>query len=741
MRFRGCGGSGLWGSEGISPKTDLISKEIRNDIIRNFEGELKYIYEIEEVFSAMKENFQTIVQFLINFFRDQQDPSIIPHSFDFTHSASSKSQIARQMSLAFLATLAGATHPDYVSAREFLEIMSKDDEWQVLARFYLQGNSEISSELENLPKVNLKFARNIRETAKWLSEANQHQNHEEVLSRIHGVFFPESQNLFNEREKSIQALRKTRKVSISKLNSNPIRAPHQEILFTANVLLTVPDSSQPIENLAVSEPIKNELKKIIQETQVYWYDHPIPIGVAPEKNEVLYGLRGLDEAISFEKARGYVPENGKVTCLLSVSVTHHGLHRIARQYLQEELKKYYCLNNLRVFIFTETDTEELRLILRNFAVNNHVNVKNGKEWLKTFGVDGEYGRHYSFLKAVAALWQVLVDTKIKSTFKIDLDQVFPQKELVKETGKSAFEHFQSQLWGALGLDSWGRKIELGMIAGALVNEKDIKNSLFTPDVTVQNRPLTPDEFIFYSSLPQAVSTEAEMMTRYNTEQLDGIKYCLQRIHVTGGTNGILIDALRRYRPFTPSFIGRAEDQAYILPQLMNHEVNLGYVHKDGLIMRHDKEAFAQEAIKSAHVGKLVGDFVRILYFSEYARVIDQSINGIKEKVDPFTGCFISHIPITVVYLRFTLKALTLFAEKNDIQGMEFLKIGAQRIGKALQFTQGNPSRFQEAYDNEKHEWDVYYDVLQILQAALRKKEPLAVSIKESILKFISQTEI
>jgi len=53
-----------------------------------------------------------------------------------------------------------------------------------------------------------------------------------------------------------------------------------------------------------------------------------------------------------------------------------------------------------------------------------------------------------------------------------------------------------------------------MIAGALVNESDIDNSLFTPDVRFPERSLLPDERLFFSVLPQAVSTRAEMMTRY-----------------------------------------------------------------------------------------------------------------------------------------------------------------------------------------------------------------------------------
>merc|ERR1740121_428891 len=93
---------------------------------------------------------------------------------------------------------------------------------------------------------------------------------------------------------------------------------------------------------------------------------------------------------------------------------------------------------------------------------------------------------------------------------------------------------------------------------------------------------------------------------------------IQRIHVTGGTNGILVDYLFKYRPFSPSWIGRAEDQSYLFSTFARKGPKLGYVHKPGLIMRHDKECFAMEAMEAARIGKMVGDYERMLLFSEYA---------------------------------------------------------------------------------------------------------------------------
>jgi hypothetical protein len=689
----------------------------------------------------MKKKFETIIGSMLADFNNQYEMPVIPGTFDLSDGANWKYHQAWQLSVAFLIVLSGSKHPDYRRAKSFLEAMNKNSKWYALTKFYLEGISLIIEEINNVTANDTQFARDLSEVAEWISDEKNRQDNLEIFRKVQRVFFPESRYILRDKETAVQELRRKRKVFISELNAHPIRLPHQEILFTANVLLTIPPASQNIAELTISDSLKNELNEIVQEPQLYWYDHPVQIGVVPEQNEILYGLRALDNAIAFEKERNHIPAEGRLTCLLSVSVTHEGLHRIASQYLKEELQKLEGLNNLTVYIFTETDCEELRRILFQVVAHQHRKGKRETEWLQILGVDGEYGRHYNFLKAIAAFWHVLVDPRIRATFKFDLDQVFPQAELVKETGKSAFEHFQTPLWGAKGVDSWGQQVELGMIAGALVNQSEIGKSLFTADIKFPEHFPRPDEYIFFSSLPQALSTEAEMMTRYNSRQLDGKSTCLQRIHVTGGTNGILIDALRRFQPFTPSFIGRAEDQAYILPNLLNEKVNLGYVHKDGLIMRHDKETFAREAIKSAQVGKLVGDYVRILYFSEYAGVIDDGLSNIKEKIDPFTGCFVSRIPVTVVYLRLALKAISLFAEEKKEPGLALLKIGRQRIQTALRFTRDDPSKLHQKYKKEKEDWSIYYDVISIIEKALQRHEPFAVDLKEEIREFITERSI
>jgi hypothetical protein len=274
-----------------------------------------------------------------------------------------------------------------------------------------------------------------------------------------------------------------------------------------------------------------------------------------------------------------------------------------------------------------------------------------------------------------------------------------------------------------------------------VNAQDINKSLFTPDIPFPDADLSPDELFFFSRLPQALSTEAEMMTIYNQDSLDGKRKCIQRIHVTGGTNGILVNSLRRYRPFTPSFIGRAEDQAYILSVLTKQGTKLAYVHKDGLIMRHDKEAFVQEAIHSAHVGKLIGDYVRIILFSAYAKALTDDVPKLKEAIDPFTGCFVSLIPATVVYLRFGFKAASFFEIGQEEQGIEFIKNGAKRITKALDFVNGENSMLRHIYENQRLGWNIYYDTLSAVENGLNHGDDFALGLRKKAKNIIEQCSI
>ncbi len=607
---------------------------------------------------------------------------------------------------AFHRVLSGRNHPQYDNAQAFLRQTNGEPLTRELRDFLHQGIREIRDEIQQAASHDAGFSARLEATYRWLEQAPADIELDgEVIERFWNVFFPEGMGILGREKEAEEALRQKRRVKILEKHAIPVRKPAAEILFTSNVLLTVPLKAWDIDRLPVSDSIKKVLKEHANDPQEFWYDHPIPVGIPAEQNEVLYGLRGLNEMMAFEKARGTADKDQRLTVVLSCSVTHSFLHQIAREYLQRTIRQAGGFEHLDVYLFTEQDMRDwLRLFFNEPE-------KRGQE---AIGVDGPYGRHYSFLKAIAAWWQVFVNPALKATFKIDLDQVFDEERLVAETGQSALEHFQTALWGSDGIDAEGNPLRLGMIAGALVNAEDIAQSLFTPDVPYPSGPQHADEFVFFSRLPQALSTVAEMMTKYNTPQLDGEGACLQRIHVTGGTNGILIDALRRFKPFTPSFIGRAEDQAYLLSTMRRKGLQLGYVHKPGLIMRHDKTLFASEAIKAAEIGKMIGDYERILLFSAYARVLGEGdYYQIKRRVDPFTGCFISSIPVTVVYLRFVFKLWELLQFDRHDEAQEMVRVGVPRLRRALEFVRGENSALRRQFERERKAWDAFYHRLQM----------------------------
>lgn len=651
-----------------------------------------------------------------------------------------KEQI-RGLNAAFLAALAGTRFPLREKAQDLLKEAAGSPSLKETALFYWKGLGLVREEIAQRGDIDPDFTGKLLDLSRWLAHHKSSEEPWDATEKIWAVFFPEAAGIRGNEQDEVRELRRRRAVRITSLNPDPVTDVARQVLFTSNVLLTIPDPSYPEGLLHYDKDLREGVLEAAREPQVCWYDHPIPIGASSEQNEVLYGLRGLERALDFERDRGNLSGDGRIACILSVSVTHRGLRDIAREVLRKDLQRGGSLRGIDLYVFTEEDTRRIVREVLEPGAERFLGRTRGEISFDAFGVDGEYGRHYSFLKAIAPFWKGFADPGVKGVFKIDLDQVFPQDVLVEQTGSSAFEHLGTPLWGAEGGDDKGNPLELGMIAGALVNERDIRRSLFTPDVPFPVHPPLLDEHIFLSILPQALSTEAEMMMRYEGEGRGGDMSCIQRIHVTGGTNGILVDSLCRHRPFTPSFIQRAEDQAYIMSALATTGPRLAYVHKDGLIMRHDKEDFAREAVRSAHVGKLVGDYIRILYFSAYAGVLPLDMEKTKEILDPFTGGFISKIPMTVVFLRFALRAARFFTQGEDESGVEFITLGARRIMDAIRFSDAEKGRIKREYERERREWDLYYDTLEAVERAVGRGDSFGLELQDRAMKILEQCAV
>lgn len=692
----------------------------------------------------MPDPFSVIVRYLID--RDRHGPSVLAvdvkrwlaadPAIDADESPGDGPAI---LTAAFLVALAGPDHELIERARAVLQRPPADSPAELIT-VYAYGLGAIRREIGEGQASDRTFAQTLAGAASVL--ADRRTDDPAASEAIWSVLYPEAVGLRANIDDSVAALRRRRIVQVDRPNPHPIEDAAREVLFTSNVLLGLPLETPVADQRDLDPVIAAAVARARIASQRYWFDHPIPIGVAPAANELLHGLRGLDAAIRAEPTLPGAQPNGaprRLTCLLSVSATHQELREIARRYVELELGGTDGLDHVDVLVATETDVGQfvdavITPAMARFAPSMG-DLARKPAGFDVLGVDGEYGRHYSFLKAIAAIWHVFIDPGIRATFKIDLDQVFPQPELLAETGRTALQHLATPLWGAQGRDPDGRPVELGMIAGALVNEGDIARGLFTSDVPVPDGPRQPSDHVFFSTLPQAISTQAEMMERYDTPSPDGIGTALERIHVTGGTNGILVEALRRHRPFTPSFIGRAEDQAYALSVQGEHGPRLAYAHAAGLIMRHDKAAYAAAAIDPAHVGKLVGDDVRILTFSAYATAIAETrasegltFASIKSAMDPFSGGFISRLPITCVLLRFALRVIEAYAAGQPEVGRSYATIGSRRLDETLRST-ADRDGFRTRIEDERAQWHSIYDTLDAVEAALEAGDHDALELR------------
>lgn len=676
-----------------------------------------------------------IVSALVSPRSEQGPPPIVDVAGEFDEGGDP----ARSLNAAFLIAAAGDGHPRVGEARDYLGRMVAAEDWAGVASFYREGLRLMSEELDSGTSRDPGLRRRVDDLVDFLTR-DEVASAEKLAESMWAVFHPEAVGIRGREEERAAELRRRRTIEITSPGPGPVTDPAGQVLLTANVLLTGPPDGREIDELDLAEDVKEGLRSVEGEPQRFWFDHPIQIGVEPSGSELLYGLGAMERGLAFEKERGTMESDQRLRLALSVSTTHDGLEAISRRYLEDEIRRMGGPEHLETYLFTESDTERLLDEVLVPAAESFLGRAEAADLLRVFGVRGRYGRHHSFGKAIAALWNVLIDPEVVATFKTDLDHSWPQEELVRETGTSLLEHFRFPLWGGAGVDANGQALDLGGMAGALVNESDIDRGLFTPDVPFPDRPPGPDELVFFSPLTQALSTLAEASTRYGPRGPDGVTTAIERLHIHGGTAGVLVDSLRRHRPFTPSFIARAEDQAYVLSLYGEPAPRLAYVHNRELIQRHDKKGFASAAIEASRLPTMIGDYERILLFSKLADAVTKDREGLKRMAAPFTGSFISDLPITVVYLRFALKAAGMFAA-GDEEGARFVSDGAERLTSTLAFVGGDPSELEVRYRAEREGWDLFFETLDALEKRLLEGDARAVDLAGRAREIVARSAV
>ena len=165
--------------------------------------------------------------------------------------------------------------------------------------------------------------------------------------------------------------------------------------------------------------------------------------------------------------------------------------------------------------------------------------------------------------------------------------------------------------------------------------------------------------------------------------------------MTGGTTGITFNTLKKWAPFTPSFINRAEDQAFVISSI-NKNKYLSHLHSKNLLMRHDKLDFTKRSIDYAKAGKEIGNLERILLFSYYSKCSGLNFKQIKNHLWPYTSSFIQEFPETLIYLTLMIDGIS----KNK----EFLVDASERLKNTQKFCK---YKLDDQFIEEKDFWNMF----------------------------------
>ena len=607
--------------------------------------------------------------------------------------------------------LSGQASPNRM-AEEYLNSLIGHQTLGVVARFLADILRLVCLEVSNACDTDPTFGKKLNRAAR--------SQQVEPWQFVWPVLFPNGDRLLHDYEGAVKRVRQRRIVTNLRLNPVPIRDPLSEVLFTANALVAPPGEDRTAGRTA----------------QEYYYDHPMPLDTPYDRNEIAHGLNELSRALCYEQARNPGCTGRRLPVVLSFSGTHSKLGSLGLAALRKIFPKG-SPPGIRVYAFDENGVDHLKAHTLRPAAERYKLMGCWSDLEKVFGVEGDYGRHYGFLKAVAAWWSVLVDSTIRATYKFDLDQAFDQKKLVEQTGFSALEHLRNPLWGAEGVDYWGNRVRLGMLAGTLVNKVDLDKGLWSPDVTRPTQPPGENEIFFHSSLLRACCTEAEMMNAFGAIPYSGPDYkCSQRFFVTGGTTGILVDDLFNYQPFVPRFMGRGEDQAYLWKTMFDQPRSLRCLHTPGLVMRHDKDRLVNDDDPMARITKLIGDCVRTIQYSRLAELLAWSKSEVEEMLFPYPGCFLSPIPITMAFLRWSYRTLQLFEQGPPELALELVFQGTQRLKRTIGILNPSQCGLQTLWEGELSGWGLYYEILKRLQKDLSRNDAFALMISEKARRLV-----
>ncbi len=153
-----------------------------------------------------------------------------------------------------------------------------------LARFLLRLSHWVLAEQRELADRHSGAARRRQQAAAWAERSSTSAWDQDAQNSIWGFLFPEGASCLDDPDRVVSALREKRTVVVDQLNPQPIADPITEMLFTSNILLTLPSDLAAMDDLPFSRALCDQIKTIAEEPQEYWFDHPIPLDIEADAN-------------------------------------------------------------------------------------------------------------------------------------------------------------------------------------------------------------------------------------------------------------------------------------------------------------------------------------------------------------------------------------------------------------------------------------------------------------------------
>ncbi len=129
--------------------------------------------------------------------------------------------------------------------------------------------------------------------------------------------------------------------------------------------------------------------------------------------------------------------------------------------------------------------------------------------------------------------------------------------------------------------------------------------------------------------------------------------------------------------------------------------------------------------------------MRHIQFSAYARELTDDVAILRRELAPFTGAFVSKLPLTTALLRLLLTTLS-WENDSATQASRLFVRGIDRLLAAASFAAGD---FVAELEEDRTGWRDFYDALDSLEVAIGAEERWALAARDNGAAVIARSAV